>query len=140
MATFAKYNDFVEQLGLETHQLATDSLKLALFTATHVPAASDTSYSALANEVANGVGYTTGGVALTTVSWAEVSGTATLDADDVSWTASGGSIAYQYAVLYNDTSVGKNLICYWDEGATVTIADGETRTLQINASGILTIA
>lgn len=138
MATFAKYNDFVEQLGLETHQLVTDTLKLALFTATHTPAASDTSYTSLTNEVANGVGYTTGGNTLTQT-WAETAGVATLDADDTSWTASGGSIAYRYAVLYNDTPAGKNLIAYWDEGSTVTIADGETRTLAFNASGILTL-
>lgn len=140
MATFNKYEDFVEQLGLETHDLANDTLKLALFTSTHTPAASDTSYSALSNEVAAGNGYTSGGETLTTVSWSETGGTATLDADDVSWTASGGSIAYQYAVLYNNTAAGTNLICYWDEGSEVTIADGETRTLQFDASGILTIS
>lgn len=139
MATFHKYNDFVEQLGLEVHQLSTDTLKLALFTATHTPAATDTAYSALTNEVAAGNGYTTGGNTLTKT-WAETSGTATLDATDTSWTASGGTIVYRYAVLYNDTAVGKNLIAYFDEGATITIASGETRTLQFNASGILTLA
>lgn len=140
MATFTKYQDFVHQVGLEIHQLETDTLKLALFTATHTPAATDTVYTALTNEVANGVGYTTGGATLANNTFTETGGTATLDADDPSWTASGGSIAYRYAVLYNDTATAKNLICYWDEGATVTIADGETRTLAFNASGILTIA
>ncbi len=141
MATFAKVQDFVEQLGLGTHNLGADTLKLALVTSTHVPGASDTAYSDVsANEVANGVGYTTGGATLATVAWTESAGTAKLDADNPSWTASGGSITYRYAYLYNDTAVGKNLIAYWDEGADVTIADGETRTLQVNASGILTVA
>ncbi len=139
MASFNKYQDFVEQLGLGTHQLSTDTLKLALFTATHTPAATDTVYTALTNQVANGAGYTTGGNTLTQT-WAETAGTATLDATDTSWTATTGGIAYRYAVLYNDTAVGKNLIAYFDEGSTITIADGETRTLQFNASGILTLA
>lgn len=140
MATFNKYNDWVEQVGLKTHNMNTDTFKVALFTATHTPAASDTVYTALTNEVANGVGYTTGGAALANSAWSETSGTAKFDADDPSWTASGGSIAYRYAVLYNDTVAGKNLVAYWDEGTTVTIADGETRTLQLNASGALTLA
>ena len=139
MATFNKYQDFVEQLGLETHNLSTDELKLALFTVTHTPAATDTAYSALTNEVANGNGYTTGGNILTKT-WAETGGTATLDATDTSWTGATAGFSYRYAVLYNNTPAGKNLIAYFDEGSSVTIAVGETRTLQFNASGILTLA
>ena len=140
MATFNKYQNLVEDLGNGVHNLSTDTLKLALFTATHTPAAGDEGFAALTNEVAAGNGYTAGGETLANVSWSESAGTGTLDADDPSWTASGGSIAYQYAILYNDTAAGKDLICYWDEGSTVTIADGETRTLNFDASGILTLA
>ena len=39
-------------------------------------------YGDLTNEVANGNGYTTGGVALTNVAWTESSGTITFDCDN----------------------------------------------------------
>jgi len=141
VATFTKVNDFVEQLGLETHNLNSDTLQAILVTSTHTPAAGDAVLTDVnGNEVANGNGYTTGGVTLTTVSWSETSGTATLDADNFSWTASGGSITYRYVYLYNQTATSDNLICYWDEGTDVTISDGETRTFTVDASGILTLS
>ena len=135
MASFNKYQDFVEQLGLKTHNLNTDTLKVALFNTSHVPAATDTSYSSLANEVANGNGYTTGGSDAQGV-WSETGGVAKLTGTDIVFTASDGSISnIRYAVLYNDTAAGKNLIGYWDYGAGgVTLADGETLTVDFDGT------
>lgn len=136
MATFNKYNDFAEQIGLETHQLNTDTLKVALFTTSHTPSATDTSYSSLTNEVANGNGYTTGGEDVQNV-WSESpAGTGRMVGTNIVWTASGGSIAnIRYAVLYNSTAAGTNLIGYWDYGAGgVTLAAGETLTLDVTTN------
>jgi hypothetical protein len=62
----------------------------------------------------------------------------------VVFTASGGSIAsFRYAVLYNDspTSPADPLIGYWDYGSTVSLSDGESLTVDFDASnGILTVA
>lgn len=139
MATFNKYQDFVEQLIRGVHDFDAHTFKLALFTATHTPSAGDTSYSSLTNEVANGNGYVTGGATLT-ITVNEATGVATVDSSvDASWTGTGAGFSYRYAVLYNDTAAGKNLVCYWDEGVTVTVGVGETRTLQFNASGIFTL-
>lgn len=146
MATgpFNFYDSFYEAIGDGTLDLDTDTLKLALFTSSYSPSASgDTAYSGLSGEHANGNGYTTGGQALSSVTWSQSAGTATLDAADVVWTASGGSITARYAVLYSDTASGNDLIGYFlldDTPDDVTATDGNTLTVQWNASGILTLS
>ena len=59
-------------------------------------------------------------------------------------TASGGAIAdLRYAVLYNDTPTAPAdpLIGFWDYGATVSLASGETFTVDFSAAnGVLTLA
>lgn len=132
MATFNKYTDFVTQLGLEQHNLNTDTIKVALFTPSYTPSASHTDYSALTGEVANGNGYTTGGEDAN-MAWS--GGTAT--GTDIVWTATGTVSNIKHAVLYNSTS-GK-LIGYWTSASTVNLATGETFTCDFGAN-IFTIS
>jgi hypothetical protein len=54
-------------------------------------------------------------------------------------TATGAVGPFQYAVLYNDTAASDPLIGWWDYGSAVTLANGETFTIDFSAS-ILTIA
>jgi hypothetical protein len=52
-------------------------------------------------------------------------------------TASGGSVAaFQYIDIYNDdpTSPADPLICWFDYGSALTLADGETLTLDFHAT------
>jgi hypothetical protein len=58
MATWNKSQDFVEQLGLEQHQLNTDTIRMALTNS--APSATDTTFSAI-TEISAGNGYTAGG-------------------------------------------------------------------------------
>jgi hypothetical protein len=138
------YDSFFEAVADGTMDLDTDTFHVALFTATYTPAAGDTTFSALTNEVANGNGYTTGGEALAGVSWSQTSGTATFDANDTAWSASGGDLVFRHAVLYDQSVGGANdLIGYIlvdNAPANTTIVDGTTLTLQWNASGIFTFA
>lgn len=103
-------------------------------------------YGDLTNEHANGNGYTTGGVALTNVVWSQTSGTATFDCDNAVWTASGGSITARFAVIYKDATVNSIVqpllcVCLLDTTpADVTATDGNTFTVQINASGVFTLS
>ena len=139
--TLVFYDSFIEALGDGTFDMDTDTLKCALFTSTHTPSAADTAYSGLMNEVAQANGYTTGGDTLTTVVWSQTAGALTFNADDSTWTASGGSIVARYYVLYSVTATGNDLICYGvldNTPADVTTTDTNTLTIQWNVSGIFT--
>lgn len=121
-----------------TFDLDTDSFKMALFLSTSNIGSGSTTYAGLTNEHANANGYTTGGKALTP----SLTGTTTVtwDVDDQTWTASGGSITARFAVIYE---VGGNVLCYClldSTPADVTATDGNTLTVQINASGVFTLA
>jgi hypothetical protein len=93
-------------------------------------------------EIAAGFGYTAGGTQAVISSSAQTSGTYKLVLNDVVFTASGGSMAtFRYLVLYNDTATNDELICWWDNGSSVTLASGESYTLDFSASnGALTLA
>jgi hypothetical protein len=94
-----------------------------------------------ANEHANGSGYTTGGEAVTSVTWTNSAGTMTWDIDDPTWTASGGAITARYHVLYHVAS-GK-LIAYSlldTTPADVSASDGTAFVVQIHANGVFQLA
>jgi hypothetical protein len=116
-----------------------DSMKIALLLSTSNIGAASTTYAALTNEVANGLGYLTGGI---TVSPGTLAGTTTVTGDittDPVWTASGGSIVARFAVLY---VVAGNVIMYClldSTPADVTVTTGNTLTLA-TPSGIFTLA
>jgi len=139
MASFNKFNSFVEALAEKVHNLQSDVLKVML--SNTAPVAT----SAVKNdivEIAAGNGYTTGGAQATQVSSAQAAGTYKLVLNDVTFTAAGGSLAtFRYAVLYNDTATNKELIGWWDYGTAVTITNGNSFTVDFDATnGVLTIA
>jgi hypothetical protein len=141
MATFNKFNAFVENLAEKVHNLGSDTLKVALTNT--APSAANSVFADI-TEIAAGFGYTAGGTQATISSSVQSAGTYKLVLADVVFTASGGSIGpFRYVVLYNDTptSPADPLIGYWDYGGSVTLADGETFTWDADASaGILTLA
>ncbi len=102
-------------------------------------------YGDLTNEHANNNGYTTGGTAITPT-WAQTGGTATFDSDNPVWTASGGSIVARFAVIYKDATVNSIVkpllaVCLLDvTPANVTATTGNTLTITMNASGIVTLS
>lgn len=121
-----------------TFDIDSDTFKMALFLSTSNIGAASTTYAGLTNEHANGNGYTTGGSSVTL----SLSGTTTVtvDSTDVTWTASGGSITARFAVIYE---VGGRVLCYClldSTPADVTATDGNTLTVQINASGVFTLS
>lgn len=141
MATFNKFNQFVEDLGLAVHNFPSHSLKVAL---TNVAPVATNSVLADLTQIAAGTGYTTGGNAANYTSWADTSGVAKLIlADPATWTGSGGGMGpFRYVVLYNDTTTAATdpLIGWWDYGSSITLAAGETFTADLDATnGVLTI-
>lgn len=138
MATFTKFYCFVEDLAEKVHNLGSDTLKVMLTNS--APDAANT-LAANITEISAGNGYTAGGMTVTITSSAQSSGTYKLVGSDPSITASGTVGPFRYAVLYNDTATNDPLIAYWDRGSSVTLASGDTFTLDLDATnGILQIA
>lgn len=141
MATFTKFNQFVEDLAEKVHNLGSDTLKVGLTNS--APSATNTVWANI-TEITAGNGYTAGGTATTISSSAQTSGTYKLVITDVTFTASGGSIGpFRYVVLYNDTptSPADPLIGYYDYGTNVTITDGNSFTTDFSAAnGVIQIS
>lgn len=136
MATFNKFNSFVEAMAEKVHNLGADTLKVLLTNS--APLASNTVKANL-TEISAGNGYTAGGTAATISSSSQSSGTYKLVLADVVFTASGGAInTFRYAVLYNDTATNDELIGWWDYASSVAPAAGETFTVDFDATnGVL---
>ena len=138
MASFVKFNTFVEALGRKVHNLNADTLKVVLTNT--APTASTDDQLADITQISNGNGYTTGGAAAASNAYSQTSGTGKLTANDVVFTATGSVGPFRYAVLYNDTAAGDELIGYWDYGSSITLANGETFTVDFDGTtGILTL-
>lgn len=127
MATVTIFDCFPEDAAEGKHNLASNTLKVAL-TNTAPSKASNTAFADI-TEISAGNGYTAGGVTATVDASSQSGGVYTLTLSGVTWTASGGDIAtHRYAVLYNATAAGKNLIAYADYGVSAVIANGNTDT------------
>lgn len=141
MATFTKINDFVEDLLNGVHNLGSDTIQAAL---TNTAPGSETSdptgdgNGVLANITQ--ISYTnytddlTSDRVLEGVAVTLASGTATLDANDFTITASGGALAdFRYLYLFNQTATNDELICLWDQGSTISLNDGESVAVDFGA-------
>lgn len=142
MASFNKFRQFVEDLSKGVHNFTSDStctVTVALTAAANAPVNTNAvladltqiSYTNLSSRVITGITaeHTTGTVAFT--------------ANDLVLTASGGAVAaFRYICLYNDdpTSPADPLIGWYDYGSDLTLADGETLTLDFGANGFGTLA
>jgi hypothetical protein len=136
MATFNKFDSFVEALTEEVHNFAADQLKVALTDAAHPPVAANTVLANLTE-----VSYTNCSTRnVTTSTHAQTSGTYKLVCADLVLTASGAVGPFQYVVLYNDGATNKELIGWYNYGSEITLASGETLTIDFDQSGgVLTI-
>ncbi|MBN8960580.1 MAG: hypothetical protein J0H71_05565 [Rhizobiales bacterium] len=141
MAAANKFNQFVEDVAEKVHNLQSDTLKVMLTNT--APIATNAVQADIA-EIAAANGYTAGGTQSVQASSAQVSGTYKLVLADVTYTASAGSIGpFRYPVLYNDTptSPADPLILFWDYGASITLTDGNSFTVDFSATnGVLTLA
>jgi hypothetical protein len=141
MASFNKFNAFVEYLAEGKMNLETDALKIVLTNT--APSAANSVFGDL-TEISGGNGYTAGGNAGTVASSGQTSGAYKLVLDDLTITASGGSIGpFRYFVLVDTTPTTPNkpLVGWWDYGSAITLADGESVTVDFSAAnGALQIA
>ena len=138
MATFNKFNDFVEQLGLKQHDLNADPLYV--FLTNEAPLATDSTRADIA-DLSTGGGYTAGGQDTQNTASESPAGTMTVVGTDIVWTATTGFGPFRYAVLYNQVGglgAGNKLIGWWDYSSSITLLASETFTIDFGAS-MLTI-
>ncbi len=121
MATYTKVNSFVEALAEKVHDLGSDTLKVAL-TNTAPTAAGTTKLADLTGGITTGFD----GMAITTSSSGQSSGTYKLVLNDLTMTATGSVGPFRYVVIYNDSATNKEVICYFDYGSEVTLAKDDT--------------
>lgn len=145
MAAFNKLNGFVEHLAEKVHNLGSDQLAVALTNTAPGSESTPPTGATGANILANltQVSYTNlSSRNITTSSSAQSAGTYALSLTDLVLTASGGSVGpFRYIHLFNDTpsSPADPLIGYWDYGSSITLASGETLTIDF-ATNTITIA
>lgn len=147
MASFNKLNGFVEHLSEGTHNLGSNQLAVALSNTAPgsegTPPTGSTAACVLANVTQ--VSYTNlSSRNITTSSSAQSSGTYKLVLTDLVLTSTGGSTGpFRYVYVYNDTatSPADALIGYYDYGSSITLADGESLTINFDdTNGLLQLS
>jgi hypothetical protein len=145
-ASITFYNSFKEYVADGTFDLNTDTFKVILVSSSYTFSAAHTVLADITNELSTANGYTNGGATLGSVTFSQTSGTATFDAADTTWTASGGSIVARRAVIHKSGTANSRAnplvasVLLDTTPADVTTTTGNTLTLQWNASGIFTLA
>lgn len=129
MAAYNKFNSFVEAINEKVHNIGSDTITVALTAAANAPVASNTQLSNLTQ-----ISYTNLSSRVVTISASsQTGGSYTAVATDKVLTASGAVATFRYVVLYNDTATNDELICWFDHGSDVTLANGETYTIDFGA-------
>lgn len=139
MATYNKHQQFVEDVAEKVHDLGSDTLTVALTTNANAPVATNSILSDLTE-----ISYTNlSSRAITTTSSAHTTGTYKLTLTDLVLSASGAVATFRMVEIYNDTPASplNPLIGWYDHGSNVTLASGETYTLDFDdANGFIQIA
>jgi hypothetical protein len=135
MATFNKFEQFIFDLATKKHDLNADEIRMYLTNT--APVASNTVFGTPA-EIATGNGYVTKGLDVVNVCTENPAGTAEVTtATGITWTATGGAISqFRYVVAFNESSTSPvdGLIGWYDHGSTVSLAAGESFTVDFGAN------
>jgi len=139
MAVYNKHQPFVEHIAKGVHNLLTGALTVALCATANAPVAANAVLADLTQ-----IAYTNlSSRVLTVSSCVQTSGVLKLVIADLTLTASGGAVAaFRYIDIYNDTptSPADPLICWFDYGSSLTLADTETLLLDFDGTnGLLQI-
>lgn len=129
MATYNKFSAWAENM-VEAANLATDQFVVALTNT--LPTAAN---SVLADITQ--ITYTNlSSRNLTTSGSSQTGGTYSLSLADLTLTASGAVGPFRYIVIYDDTptSPADPLVCWYDYGSSISLAAGETLTLDFGAN------
>lgn len=138
-SSFYKFQSFVEAVAEKKHDFENDTFTLALTNAANPPLNTN---SILAN-LTTITPYTNLSSRVLTVSGSsQAGGTYKCVINDITLTAGGGAVApFRYLAIYNETAATDELVCYYDYGSDLTLADGESLLVDFDgAAGAFTIA
>ena len=130
MVAYNKIEIFVEDLAEAIHDLDTDQLTVALTAAASAPVATNNVLADLTE-----IAYTNLSARdITLTSSVHTTGTYKIILADLVLTASAAVATFRYVAIYNDGTVGKvnPLIAWYDHGSDVTLANGETFTIDFD--------
>lgn len=134
---FDHFNKAIGHQSAGQINLSTDTFKAVLTNTAPILATNEV--LADITQIANGNGYTTGGVTLTSVVWSDPSsdGKWRFTSAQFKWTAAGGAIGpFRYIVIYSDTSTSDKLVGRFDFGSAITIPDGSEFGITPGTDGI----
>ena len=141
------YNLAKKKIGNGSIPLNSTVFRLSLFTsASNAATATLGIISSVTNELSEGNGYSSSGKALTGEVWTvgASAGQYKFDCDDVIFTATGGNIAnIKHAVMWLSAASanGRHLLCRSQLSTSqFTLSSGNTLTLQMASTGVLTLA
>ncbi len=132
MAAYNKFNQTVEDWLHGVYAANSDQFTVALCAAANAPVATNSVLADLTE-----ISYTNlSSRDLTTATSSETSGTYTQLFNDLVLTASGAVATFRYVVIYNNTpsSPLDPLLCWYDYGSDLTLASGETLTIDFTTS------
>ena len=136
--TVTPYNSFLTDVGAGAINLASDTFKVMLvndyiFSASHTDISSATS-----TEIDDGTGYTTGGEEIEDITWGFVVNKWVWDGENITLTATGGSIGPTTGAVIYDADNNK-LVAYIDFGAEQTAGEDTDFKITFGANGIFNI-
>ncbi len=133
MSITTTVQDLSKRVNPQGVDLASATIKIALFTSSLSITSASTLYSGLSNEVASGGGYTTGGNTIASLAW---SGTTSpkITGTIPSWTSA--SFTFRFAVIYDNAT--SKIMEYVDMGADQTVVAG-TLALAFDTNGMLLV-
>lgn len=138
MATYNKFNQFVEDLAKGVHNFTSDATCTVTVALTNT---APTAANSVLADITSPVTANLSSRVVTGITAEQTSGTVTFTANDLVITASGTAGPFQYVVLYNDdpTSPADPLIGWYDYGSSITLNNGETFTVDFT-TGFATLA
>ena len=132
MATFTKFNPFIEDVFEGVHNFGSNQLVVFLTTNANAPTSSMRTLSEVTT-----ISYTNlSSRNITTSSSSQSSGTYKLICTDLVLTASGAVATFRRVGIYNDTptSPADPVVGHYDYGSDVTMASGDTFTLDFDGT------
>lgn len=129
MATFNKFNSFVEALAEKVHDLGADTLEIALTDV--APVAGNT---ILANITQISYANLPADRTLTRVSSSQTGGTYTLVLADKTLTATGNVAQFRYVVIFNQSALNDELIGWYDYGSEINLVNTDAFVIDFGAS------